>query len=86
LSHRLDEGLASWATEYGASRGTSRAVVIEEALRHFQALSKGGVPDLPVVDTPEVRAVRAEKYVETKADWDTARQRGLNSAKYRRAG
>jgi hypothetical protein len=59
LSHRLDEGLAAWATEYGASRGTSRAVVIEEALRHFRELSRGGVPELPVVDTPEVRQERA---------------------------
>lgn len=47
VSHRLDEELLSWATEYGESRGSSRAVVIEEALRHFQALSRGGVPDLP---------------------------------------
>lgn len=47
VSHRLDEELLAWATEYGTSRGSSRAVVIEEALRHFQALSRGGVPDLP---------------------------------------
>jgi hypothetical protein len=59
LSHRLDEGLAAWATEYGASRGTSRAVVIEEALRHFRELSRSGVPELPVVDTPVVREQRA---------------------------
>jgi hypothetical protein len=59
VSHRLDDELLSWATEYGSSRGTSRAVVIEEALRHFRELTRGGVPDLPVVDTPAVREQRA---------------------------
>lgn len=47
VSHRLDGELLSWATEYGEARGSSRAVVIEEALRHFRDLSSGGVPDLP---------------------------------------
>lgn len=91
LSHRLDEELASWATEYGVSRGTSRAIVIEEALRHFRELSKGGVPDLPVVDTPEVKAQRAarstksdlEKGQEAHAAAMRARMASLNAAKYR---
>jgi hypothetical protein len=47
VSHRLDRELLAWATEYGESRRWSRAVVIEEALRHFKGLSAGGVPDDP---------------------------------------
>ena len=54
VSHRLDEDLLQWATEYGESRSSSRAVVIEEALRHFQALSRGGVPDLPAAEPKPV--------------------------------
>lgn len=58
VSHRLDEALLAWATEYGESRRVSRAVVIEEALKHFKELSKGGVPDLhePEEATPRVVA------------------------------
>lgn len=67
VSHRLDEGLLEWATVYGESRGSSRAVVIEEALRSFRGLAEGGVPDLPAPapiarpGVPGPRLVRASK-------------------------
>lgn len=93
LSHRLDEELAAWAAEYGSSRGTSRAVVIEEALRHFRDLSKGGVPDLPVVDTPAVRRERAASVPGVTSARQLLRdgvamdrQARLNAAKDRAAG
>jgi hypothetical protein len=88
VSHRLDEELLAWATEYGESRRTSRAVVIEEALRHFRGLSEGGVPDLPVVDTPAVREKRAEQREsapDLRGQYAMERQAKLNAAKYRRA-
>jgi hypothetical protein len=53
VSHRLDESLLAWATEYGGGRGSSRAVVIEEALRAFRELAEGGVPNLPPEPGPK---------------------------------
>jgi hypothetical protein len=41
LSHRLDGELAAWATGYAKSRESSRAVVIEEALRHLRERVEG---------------------------------------------
>jgi hypothetical protein len=57
LSHRLDGELAAWATGYAKSRESSRAVVIEEALRHFRKLAeRGDVQVVPAEPRPVVKA------------------------------
>ena len=90
-SFRLETDVLDWVGSYSKTRGTSQAVVVEQALMHFRELSKGGVPDLPVVDTPEVRQERAKvAYVVPpdagRSEWAknmSARQRALNEAKTR---
>lgn len=82
VSHRLDDELLAWATGYAKVRGSSRAVVIEEGLRHFRGLSAGGVPDLP---EPE----GAAKWAATGAPVPSllgGRQSALNEAKLRASG
>lgn len=92
---KLPPELLGWATSYAESRGTSRQVVIEAAIRSFKRECETGVPDLDAVDTPEVRQQRAKKVdrtptVEERARLDvlnaiSARQQRLNAAKYGRA-
>jgi hypothetical protein len=88
VSHRLDDELLAWANEYARSRATTRSILLEEGLRHLRDLSRGGVPDLPVVDTPAVRLERAKRAAPVKparqlsrADGDAlSRQARLNAA------
>jgi hypothetical protein len=60
-SFRLDVDLLDWVGVYAKTRGASQAVVIESALANLKREAEGGVPDLPVADTPEVRVERALK-------------------------
>jgi len=90
VSHRLDDGLLEWANAYAKTRGTTRSILLEEGLRALQGLAKGGVPGLPVVDTPAVRQQRQEwspaQIDEGRAEYArniAARQRKLNEAKER---
>jgi hypothetical protein len=81
-SFRLDEGLLERVAAYAKSRGTSQAIVIEAAVQGFMEDAEGGVPDLPVSDTPEVRekraaAVKPEPQQETYAQLLGARHRRL---------
>jgi hypothetical protein len=88
VSHRLDEELLAWATEYGESRRSSRAVVIEEALRVFRDLCSTGVADLPddaVAEEPAPRPVigvtTARQLLERGVGVEaSARQRRLNES------
>jgi hypothetical protein len=85
VSHRLDESLLAWATEYGESRKASRSSVIETALRHFQELAKSGVPDLPE-DAPPSREQQeankaALKRARREAAADTPREASLRVAR-----
>jgi hypothetical protein len=82
VSHRLDEGLLAWATEYGESRKASRSSVIEEALRHFQELAKSGVPDLPEEQPQKVSPVKSQVDAPVPSLL-AGRQAALNAAKYR---
>jgi hypothetical protein len=87
-SFRLDVELLARVDAYAKSRGASQAQVIEAALEGFLAEAEGGVPDLPVVDTPAVRLERAKRAAPVKparqlsrADGDAlSRQARLNAA------
>lgn len=82
-SFRLETELLDWLGVYAKTRDTSQGVLVEEALRHFQGLTAGGVPDLPKPEVPKPVARRQEVEEETSADWAMARQRMLNAAKER---
>jgi hypothetical protein len=58
---RLEVDLLDWVATYAKSRGTTQAVVLEGALSAFRDGCEGGVPDLPVADSPEVRRERARE-------------------------
>lgn len=59
VSHRLDGELMAWATSYAKARGSTRSLVIEEALRSLRADAECGVPDLPAVPVESVPAPHA---------------------------
>jgi hypothetical protein len=59
-SFRLDVDLLEWLGSYAKSRGATQAAVLEGALAAFRRECEGGVPDLPVPDSPVVRRQRAQ--------------------------
>jgi hypothetical protein len=77
VSHRLDEELLLWATEYGGSREKSRAVVIEEAIRVFRDLCSGGVADLPDDAVSAEEEERQARAAEMLAEESRARRSAL---------
>lgn len=83
VSHRLDDELLTWATAYAKERGSTRSVLLEEALVSFRSLAEGGVPDLPEAGPLDERRsalpkiVRASKLAPADAVM-SARQARLN--------
>jgi hypothetical protein len=85
VSHRVDEDLLAWAGQYAKKRGTTRSVLLEEALVAFRDLSRGGVPDLPSPSeldraVPKIKpapVMRARRLLE-KSPEDLARQGRVN--------
>lgn len=68
VSHRLDEGLLAWATEYAESLSTperriTRSAVIEGGLKHLRELAGGGVPDLEPEEPVRVASVTRQARV-----------------------
>lgn len=59
-SFRLETELLDWVGAYAKTRGTTQAVVLETALASLKRDAEGGVPHLPVADSPEVRIERAK--------------------------
>jgi hypothetical protein len=77
-SFRLDVDLLDWVGVYAKTRGASQAVVIESALANLKREAEGGVPDLPVADTPEVRVERALKAAPVQRASSIETRRALN--------
>jgi hypothetical protein len=91
LSARVDDDLGAWVKDYAKTRGVTVQTLMAEAVRNMRRDCESGVPDLPVVDTPKVRSVRAgasaasraqRAAAEVQSDWLSSRQHRLNVAKY----
>lgn len=75
---RLDPQKLAKLDKYAKARGASRQVLLEAAVDDFLESAERGVPDLPVVDTPEVRQQRVAVPPAPEPSLLGMRQRRLN--------